>query len=105
SDDCVVTVEPANKNRVVTAIKARGKAYDSVSGISYETDKFFVGGRGSKTKGDVAATDDALLYKVQRAGSFSYSIPVTNGDYLVTLQFAEVQKNVTAGQRIIDVQV
>src|SRR5208283_4764580 len=44
------------------------------------------------------------LYQSERYGNFSYNIPLTNGNYNVTLKFAEIYWNAT-GQRIFNVSM
>jgi hypothetical protein len=45
-----------------------------------------------------------MLYQSVRYGNFSYAIPVNNGDYMVTLRFAEIYYS-SIGQRVFDVEV
>ena len=40
----------------------------------------------------------------QRYGNFTYNIPVANGDYVVTLKFAELYFS-AAGRRVFDVLI
>jgi hypothetical protein len=51
----------------------------------------------------VANTNDPTLYQSERWGkSLSYNVPVTNGTYMVTLDFAEMYFN-APGKRVFNV--
>lgn len=85
--------------------------YLSASGVRYGSDDFFEGGEGlSVDEGDVDGgvpeienTDDPMLYKFYRAGTFSYEIPIPDGRYDVTLEFVEPDESVEPGQRVFTV--
>ena len=53
---------------------------------------------------NIAGTADDPLYQSERYGDFSYNMAVENGDYEVTLKFAEVFFT-TAGQRVFSVSL
>jgi hypothetical protein len=78
---------------------AGGAAYSSVRS-SYAADAGFTGGSSvAYPARDILSTLDDALYLAQREGaSFSYSIPIANGQYSVRLHFAECQYT-TVGQR------
>ena len=86
----------------VFAVNAGGPEYISSSGTLYEADTQFSGGRTFSTTTAIAGTADQVLYQSERFGDHSYAIPLVNGDYVVTLQFAEVYWR-EAGQRVFDV--
>ena len=102
SSDATIVVNAALTSRIVRAINVGGTTYTNTAGIVYEADSLFTGGSTNATTSSIAATSDATLYQRQRTGNFSYAIPVTNGDYRVTLQFAETQ-SAMPGQRVFDV--
>ena len=53
----------------------------------------------------IAGTTDDPLYQSSRYGTnFSYAIPAADGDYLVTLKFAEISMS-QVGQRVFDVLI
>jgi Malectin domain len=53
----------------------------------------------------VSGTNDPTLYQTERSGVIvRYNVPVTNGTYAVTLDFAEMYWN-AAGKRIFDVTI
>jgi Malectin domain len=47
---------------------------------------------------------DDRLYQSDRFGTFCYNIPVENGDYEVTLKFAEIYC-ISVGQRVFNVLI
>ncbi len=71
-------------------------------GQVYEQDSWFSGGQVYSTSAAISGTIDDTLYRSERFGSFSYSLPVINGLYLVTFRFAELYWD-KAGKRIFDV--
>jgi hypothetical protein len=102
-DDPVVPSEdtPA-PGRVVWAVNAGGPDYVSHTGIHYEADTHFTGGHVYTKARPIADTQDDVLYQSERWGDFSYDVPLPNGHYEVTLQFAEIVWR-TAHQRLFDV--
>ncbi|WP_243373430.1 malectin domain-containing carbohydrate-binding protein [Geotalea sp. SG265] len=86
------------------AVDCGGAAYTDAAGTIYGTDKAFSGGSTGKTTAAIAGTTDDLLYQSERWGNFSYSIPVANGSYTLTLKFAEIYFS-SAGQRVFSVTV
>ncbi|MDJ1498093.1 malectin domain-containing carbohydrate-binding protein [Cytophagaceae bacterium DM2B3-1] len=63
-------------------------------GYTFAPDQYFTGSstpRYFPNSGDIAGTTNDIVYQTIRSGdSFSYHIPITNGSYQVTLNFAEV---------------
>lgn len=109
SEDLQLTANFAVANNdgsptVVRAINCGGSAYLSIDGISYEADVDYTGGKKSNRNNTIGGTEDDTLYKSERYGIFSYSIPVAAGDYTVTLQFAETYWNSDAA-RVFDCQI
>jgi hypothetical protein len=95
SDSVTVTVEAAG-GTLIAAVNAGGPAYTAQDGTEYVSDSNFAGsfsgssGTASTTLA-IANTDDDTLYQTERYGDpLSYSLPVTDGTYEVTLQFAEI---------------
>ncbi|MEM7144263.1 MAG: malectin domain-containing carbohydrate-binding protein [Verrucomicrobiota bacterium] len=87
-----VMVRVVDGSDVVAAINCGGGAYSGSNGFSYVADIYFNGGGIDNFPGNaVALTNEDALYNTARSkGSFTgYSIPVTNGNYLVYLQLAE----------------
>lgn len=56
------------------------------------------------TTSAISNTTDDRVYQSERYGSFSYNIPVANGNYQVTLKFAENYWT-AAGKRVFSVKV
>jgi hypothetical protein len=81
--------QPASPNEVIFAINCGGPEYTDKAGIIYQADTLFTGGRARVTKTAIEGTEDDVLYQSERYETFSYSIPISNGNYKVTLKFAE----------------
>jgi hypothetical protein len=75
---------------VVWTVNAGGPKYTDKQGIVYRGDLQKKTGYVYTTTAAIAGTTDDPLYQSERWGDFSYAIPVENGDYLVTLKFAEM---------------
>lgn len=72
---------------------------------TYQADAFFSGGTALNRPGQaIAGTNDDALYASERYGTMTYTLPMQNGTYSVTLKFAEM--NATAiGQRLFHVDI
>ena len=90
--------------RVVFADNAGGSLYASSTGITYAADSKYTGGTVGTTTSAISNTTDDRVYQSERYGSFSYNIPVVNGNYQVTLKFAENYWT-AAGKRVFSVKV
>lgn len=90
--------------RVVFADNAGGSLYASSTGITYAADSKYTGGTVGTTTSAISNTTDDRVYQSERYGSFSYNIPVANGNYQVTLKFAENYWT-AAGKRVFSVKV
>jgi hypothetical protein len=89
---------------VMSAINAGGPKYTDAQGLAYRGHTQFSTGYAYTTTAAIAGTSDAPLYQSERYGDFSYGIPVANGDYLVTLKFAEIYWT-QPGKRVFDVKI
>lgn len=88
----------------VVAINCGGGAFTSGSGRVYLSDVHSTGGSVSSTASAIGLTTDDTVFQSERWGNFTYSIPVTNGTYRVTLQFAEIYSLITAaGLRVFNI--
>jgi hypothetical protein len=94
-----ILVEPAE---VVFAVNAGGPQYTDTTGVVYQGDTGFSGGKTYTKPAAIAGTDDPQLYQTERYGTFAYALPVPGGEYLVTLKFAEVHYT-QPGQRLFNV--
>jgi hypothetical protein len=109
---CGIEILPATPGRLQPVrIAAGGPSYWDRAGRLWGADRYFVNGRTMfMSSAAVRGTTDPELYRYQRFGHFSYSIPVApQGRYQVTLKFAELffgKDTLTPkgqGQRIFDV--
>lgn len=90
---------------------ARDVPYYSNDSQWWSSDTYFKGGQVAGSEESAAATDDPELFETERWGHFSYAIPVTPGQYRLTLYFVErgIQRTLpgTAGgsseDRVFDV--
>src|SRR5574340_667092 len=81
--------------------------FTSAAGEQWTTDRYFSGGDLNYTGDPIGNTQDRYLYATARAGlytDFSYNIPVANGNYRLTMKFAEVYYWYT-GDRVFNVTV
>src|SRR2546428_2583804 len=75
--------------------------YTDSNGDVWSADHGYSGGNLATSPFDVAGTtDDSLYYTARYGKSFSYSLAVPNGQYTMTLLFAETYQ---PGQRKFDV--
>ena len=83
-------------------VNAGGSVYTNTGGIPFLADNYYRGGESRATDQTIRRTHDGPLYQTGRGGSFSYSIPLSNGTYEVSLKF--VESTWTAkGRRVFDV--
>jgi hypothetical protein len=83
------------------------QAYTASDGAVWQGDQYFTGGQQLYTGYPVANTPNPLLYRWTRQGyygDFSYNIPVANGNYELTLKFAEIQY-ASPGSRIYNITI
>ncbi len=100
----VASTEPTSQPRPIVAVNCGGPQYTDQSGIVYSADTGSTGGQTYSTQSPIAGTEDDVLYQTERYGTFSYKFRVPNGNYLVTLKFAEIYAG-AAGQRIFGVKI
>jgi glucose/arabinose dehydrogenase len=81
---------PARAAQPEIRIHAGGPQVVDASGKIWKADQFYSGGFAYSTPNTVTATLSPALYQTERAGAFSYHIPVEAGSYRVTLHFAEI---------------
>jgi uncharacterized protein (DUF608 family) len=92
---------------VITAINAGGPPYTGSDGVQYVTDigaQFCSGGSTYTAQASISGTVDDALYQTERYGAFSYSLPVTDANYEVTLKFTEIFFE-TTDARVFDVKI
>lgn len=101
----VATFSYVGGGTVVFATNCGGPAYKSDNGVNYSADVKNSGGGTYKTSEVIARTTDDVLYQTERfGGTFSYNVDLPNGDYEVTLMFAEIFHG-SAGSRVFDVAI
>jgi hypothetical protein len=93
-----------------TRINAGGGAYTSLAGATFRADALFAGGSTfSAPTRAIAGTSDPALYRDERWGQFTYSIPVANGTYDVRFHFVELYYGTAqpgcAGKRIFGMDI
>ncbi len=100
---------PAPATQPAISINCGGSAMTTADGTQWAADEYYSGGdllyTGYAIPG--ANPQDYYLYRSARAGlygDFSYSIPVANGSYNVSLIFAEIQY-AASGQRLFNVAI
>src|SRR5208337_695952 len=71
------------------AVHAGGGQYTDTAGVVYQADTDYAGGTIASTTAAITGTTDPTLYQSERYGNFSYNVPLANGNYTVTLKFAE----------------
>ncbi len=89
-----IQIVPARTTPSITRINCGGPNYTDSVGQNWVIDPTFVGGTGKTSSNvyaqPVAGTADPALYQSERYGkTLTYNIPVANGNYEVTLYFAE----------------
>jgi serine/threonine protein kinase len=87
-----IVVEPAKAHRLNTVrILVHESPYRDSHKLTWMPDNFWLGGSvGVPVISDtVEGTPDRALYSKHRYGNFSYAIPVDEGEYALTLHFAE----------------
>jgi hypothetical protein len=75
-------------------INCGGRDYTAADGSQWVGDYYFNGGDLLYTSDAIVNSQDLPLYRSGRAGlwaDFAYNVPVANGNYNVTLHFAEIQ--------------
>jgi len=103
SASVAITVEASTGSGVVAAINAGGGAFTAGDGTAYSADSAN-GGKVYSTTSAIAGTSDNALYQSERYGDFGYDLPLADGDYVLTLQFAEIYWSAD-GKRLFDVLV
>src|SRR5579859_4326621 len=82
-----------------------GPAYTDTAGKTWRTTSSFSASNIYSVSHSIAGTPDQPLYQTERWGnSFNYRASVTNGNYKVTLKFAELYWN-APGNRVFNVAI
>ncbi|WP_336023214.1 malectin domain-containing carbohydrate-binding protein [Halobellus salinisoli] len=92
--------EPDQPGDVVFAVNGGGDEYTASDGTVYQADTNFDGGSTYSTTEPIDGTTDDALYQTERYGGapdsepLSYDVPLDDGEYEVTLHFAEIYQGV-----------
>lgn len=96
-------------------INAGGSSFNASNGNTFTADQYSSGGTSFSNLIPIANTLDDAIFQDERyvgnGGFFSYNIPVTNGNYLVELYFAEIYFGTSptrpggVGSRLFDVSI
>jgi hypothetical protein len=87
-------------------INVGGPAYTASDGNVFSADAYYSGGETASTTAAISGTPDPALYRDERWGNFSYSIPVANGIYDVRLHFVELYYTGDCiGKRVFSIDV
>ncbi len=95
-----ITIDPMPTSY---AINSGGSEYTDASGLVYQADDFYTSGAAYSTGASIAGTDDDVLYQSERWGNFGYELPIADGDYTVTIKFAEIYHN-SSSQRLFRIR-
>jgi hypothetical protein len=111
SPSATATVPPPSAPAYVRRFNSGGLAYTDMQGESWAEDQpYSPGGAGYDGGYPYSApyvpgsVVDGVLYQSERWGLAAYRFSIPNGNYAVTLKFAENYYNLP-GQRIFDVQI
>ena len=102
-----------NTNGINIAAGQIATGFRSASGELFGSDNFFIGGLGvwvvpkdfsaQFDNTPISGTESQALFKNFRRGTFSYYIPLANGDYTITLGFIEPDRGTDIGQRLFNI--
>jgi len=99
------TPTPTPVNQPNIFINCGGPAYNDSTGQPWSADMDFTGGTADSYTASVSGTSDPTLYQTERYGkTLNYQVPVANGNYEITIDFAEMYWN-AAGKRIFNVTI
>jgi len=83
----------------VLRLNCGGDEIEGEAGLWWR-DGFFVRGSAKAYTGDIQGTEDDRLYRTQRLYPGAYRVPVLDGDYRVTLHFAELESPLESGPEL-----
>ena len=85
-----IEVEPARPHRLnPIRMVAQDRSYTDSHECVWFPDNYWMGGQPGNHSATIEGTEDPGLYAKERYGNFSYAIPVDEGEYAVSLHFAE----------------
>jgi hypothetical protein len=98
------TISPVVDGSALYRINVGGGALTDTRGRTWSADNYFSGSTSTfAVAQSINQTQNSAIYqKVRYGNTFSYALPVPNGNYTVVLHLAELYFN-AAGQRVFDV--
>ncbi|MCS5594367.1 MAG: ThuA domain-containing protein [Porticoccaceae bacterium] len=86
------------------AINVAGGPFTSADGTQYQADNYSSGGNSADGSQAIAGTLDDAVYRSHRwnPGGFSYNLPLEDGDYKLSLKFADTHCS-SAGCRVFHI--
>ncbi len=96
----IVATAPVSAAEVVRAVNVGGPAYESTDGVTYAAEIHVTGGKVRRLA-TLKGSQDPALYETYREGDVRAAIPLPDGQYDVTLHFAEPDE-VGGGERVFD---
>ena len=99
-------VTPQADDGVIRINAGGGSVYDDAGNL-FLADTYFAGGQSQSVSSGraIANTKYDALYQTQRqGGAFSYSIPVANGNYILSAHIVDWEAT-SPGQRVFDITV
>ncbi|UCH89103.1 MAG: T9SS type A sorting domain-containing protein, partial [Thermoplasmata archaeon] len=107
----VVKMTVSTQYTYVQRVNCGGSSYIDVSDNFWDADKAYTSGSWGYIAGNTYSTNDPIyntpddiLYQTERWGLQGYQFDVANGQYEVTLRFAEIYLY-APGKRVFDVQI
>ena len=98
------TALPTPTSFTTLYINSGGPAYTDPQGHVWTADQDSTGGLAWSTTQSVSNTTTPTVYQSCRYGQFAYLVALPNGNYNVTLKFAEIART-GAGQRVFNVDI
>lgn len=85
-----IEVEPARPHKLnPIRMLAQDRSYTDANERVWLPENYWMGGQPGLHSAAIEGTEDRELYARERYGNFSYALPVDEGQYTVTLHFAE----------------
>ena len=105
----ICTYTRLNPSNVEIAINCGGPEFRTKSGVTYQKDKYFIGGEASDfgINSEIKNTKDKEIYQTERWSTedLIYDIPLKKeGKYVLVLKFSEVYFN-SKGEKMFDFNI
>ena len=99
-----VNLQPPAGTFTTVRINSGGTSFTDPSSQVWSADTNFTGGSTFSSSKAITNTTTPQLYQTERYGTFQYAFTVPNGNYTITLKFAEIYFTST-GQRVFNVSI